>query len=418
MEEEKAPAPNSYLWCPRVHFDPPPQRLYHLHRQFRLDGSGNNFFKGVKWSPDGSCFLTCNEDKTLRIFDLPSNALEVEALDDLAAKTDPLVSSLTVSEGETVYDFCWYPHMVATDLSTCVFATTTRDHPVHLWDAATGNLRCSYRAYNAMDEVTAALSVAFNPAGNRLFCGYKRKIRIFDTSTPGRHCEEHSTLTSSKEGITGIVSCLAFSGHQTNLLAAGSYDRTIAVYNEGNMELLYVLQGHEGGLTQVQFSKDGNYLYSGARKDPSICCWDVRYTTSLVYKLERAVTNTNQRIAFDIEPYAQHLGTGGEDGDIRFYDLRTGEFTASIHAASDTINGFSFHPTLPLAASTSGARRFSTSEDKDDDEEPPQILTELENCASVWRFSCSWEEIKYEDAVKVDEETHERMNVDESTIVT
>ncbi|EFJ29112.1 hypothetical protein SELMODRAFT_33764, partial [Selaginella moellendorffii] len=263
-------------------------------------------------------------------------------------------SSLTVSEGETVYDFCWYPHMIC--------------HPVHLWDAATGNLRCSYRAYNAMDEVTAPLSVAFNPSGNRLFCRYNKKIRIFDTSTPGRHCEEHSTLTSSKEGITGIVSCLAFSGHQTNLLAAGSYDRTIAVYNEGNMELLYVLQGHEGGLTQVQFSKDGNYLYSG-RKDPSICCWDVRLLTlCFLRRLERAVTNTNQRIAFDIEPYAQHLGTGGEqDGDIRFYDLRTGEFTASIHAASDTINGFSFHPTLPLAASTSGARRFSTSEDKDDD---------------------------------------------------
>lgn len=28
-------------------------------------------------------------------------------------------------------------------------------------------LRCTYRAYDAMDEITAAFSVAFNPAGTK-----------------------------------------------------------------------------------------------------------------------------------------------------------------------------------------------------------------------------------------------------------
>lgn len=99
---------------------------------------------------------------------------------------------------------------------------------------------------------------------------------------------------------SGIISAIAFSPTQSGMLAAGSYDQTTAIYREDNLELLYVLHGQEGGIThvscllnancsyfyfdscddywifiwkyapqyflQVQFSKDGNYLYTGARK--------------------------------------------------------------------------------------------------------------------------------------------------------
>ncbi len=61
---------------------------------------------------------------------------------------------------------------------------------------------------------------------------------------------------------------------------------------------------------QVEFSKDGNYLYTGARRDPDIFCWDVRYTSDVVYRLQRDSAGTNQRIQFDIEPLGRHLVTG------------------------------------------------------------------------------------------------------------
>eukprot|EP00983_Pelagomonas_calceolata_P021558 675143-Pelagomonas_calceolata.AAC.4 len=38
-------------------------------------------------------------------------------------------------------------------------------HPVHLWDACTGELRATYRGYNEVDEVAAAYSLAFTPDG-------------------------------------------------------------------------------------------------------------------------------------------------------------------------------------------------------------------------------------------------------------
>ena len=61
----------------------------------------------------------------------------------------------------------------------------------------------------------------------------------------------------------------------------------------------------------MAFSKDGNFLYTGARRDTDIFCWDVRYTSGVVYCLKRDTGATNQRIAFDIEPCGRHLATGG-----------------------------------------------------------------------------------------------------------
>jgi hypothetical protein len=45
------------------------------------------------------------------------------------------------------------------------------------------------------------------------------------------------------------------------MLAMGSYGQTIAIYSEDNMELLYVLHGHDGGITQV--SKIVQFLLVG-----------------------------------------------------------------------------------------------------------------------------------------------------------
>ncbi|KAM7530718.1 hypothetical protein LguiB_034128 [Lonicera macranthoides] len=380
-----------YSW-PAIRFDVPPYRAYHFAHQFRTSSSNpNNFLKGLKWSPDGSCFLTAADDNTLRVFALPDDesGSDVNAC-SVAANADSYNANLVLSEGESVYDYCWYPYMSAADPVTSVFATTTRDHPIHLWDSTSGQLRCTYRAYDAMDEITAAFSIGFNPTGTKIFAGYNKSVRIFDIHRPGRDFEHHSTLHGNKEGQSGIISAIAFSPSHNGMLATGSYSQSTAIYREDKMELLYVLHGQEGGVTHVQFSKDGNYLYTGGRKDPYILCWDIRKTVDIVYKLYRSSETTNQRIQFDIEPFGRHLGTGGQDGLVHIYDLQTGQWVSSFQAALDTVSGFSFHPYLPTAASSSGHRRFGVVDESHDD----LSLTGDENCVCVWNFSCySVEEI-------------------------
>lgn len=62
-------------------------------------------------------------------------------------------SVLTVREGETVYDMAWLPTMTSADPATCVFMSTSRDNPVHAWDAFTGQPRASYCAYTDAEEL-------------------------------------------------------------------------------------------------------------------------------------------------------------------------------------------------------------------------------------------------------------------------
>ncbi|XP_028788731.1 telomerase Cajal body protein 1 [Neltuma alba] len=372
-----------YSW-PVLNFNVPPQRIYHFHQQFATPTNPNNFLKGVKWSPDGSSFLTSSDDNTLRLFTLCLILLSTPRHDmrnppdpySVATEDDSFAANLVMVEGESVYDYCWYPYMSASDPVTNVFATTTRDHPIHLWDASLGQLRCTYRAYDAMDEIIAAFSIAFNPAGTKIFAGYNKCIRVFDLHRPGRDFDLHSTVKDNKEGQMGIISAMAFSPSHMGMLAMGSYNQSTAIYREDNMELLYVLHGQEGGITHVQFARDGNYLYTGGRKDPYILCWDVRKTVDCVYKyyslttlnVIRSSENTNQRILFDIEPSGRHLGTGGQNGLVHIYDLQTGQWVSCFQAASDTVNGFSFHPFLPLAVSSSGHRRFIIPDDDDNED--------------------------------------------------
>ncbi|KAI4963058.1 hypothetical protein ZWY2020_019790, partial [Hordeum vulgare] len=285
--------------------------------------------------------------------------------------------------------------VVLANPATCVFASTSRDHPIHLWDATTGELRCTYRPYDAMDEITAALSISFNSTGSKLFAGYNKAIRVFDVHRPGRDFEQYSLLKGG-EGPTRIVSSISFSP-QNGMLAVGSYSHTTVVYAEGNMEPLYVLHGQLGGVTQVLFSKDGNCLYTGGRKDPYILCWDIRNTVEIVYKLYRSCDTTNQRVQFDIEPCGKHLATGGQicfscflfifDDMVHIYDLQGGQWVTSFQAAADTVNGFSFHPYLPLATTSSRHRRFGMQ----DEFKEESSLAGDENCCSVWKFSCSQE---------------------------
>jgi WD40 repeat protein len=160
-------------------------------------------------SPDGSCFLTNSDDNSLRIFDLPSDTLqETQKTQAAMENEDSFSAAIMVPEGETVYDFCWYPYMLASDAATCCFAASTRDHPVHLWDAVTGELRCTYRAYDAMDEIAAAYSIAFNPTGSKLYCGYNKTLRVFDIARPGKEFSQYSTLTKTKDGQTGTSALL------------------------------------------------------------------------------------------------------------------------------------------------------------------------------------------------------------------
>ncbi|EDV21331.1 uncharacterized protein TRIADDRAFT_60247 [Trichoplax adhaerens] len=344
-----------------------------------------NFLKGCKWSPDGSCLLTNANDNVLRVFDLPLEAYEQPCL-----TLPDLTCALRMAEGETIYDYTWYPKMSSYDAATCCFLSTSRDHPLHLWDAYTGQIRCSYSCFNHLDELSPAHSLAFSLNGDLIYCGSKKSVRVFHTSRPGRDFENRPTFVN-KEGQSGIISCIAMNPYHTNLYAVGSYSRSVGIYEEPSGYLCFQLKGHHGGITHLQFSLDGNRLFTGGRKDSEILCWDLRQPGVVLCSMTRQVL-TNQRIYFDLDPSGRYLSSGNQDGTINIWDTtlsaQNDEKDSPLPsllqfvAHRDAVNGVSFHPTLPLLASSCGQRLFVTpgrnyDNDNDVDQDPEEhIMTE------------------------------------------
>ena len=108
------------------------------------------FYKGVSWSPDGTCLLTAAEDHVMRLYEVqtlmqpeaPPSSLPPLPSSSAASSELPV---LTVGIGETVYDYSWFPRMHSSDPASCCFITTARDLPCQLWDAFTGQLRVRRR---------------------------------------------------------------------------------------------------------------------------------------------------------------------------------------------------------------------------------------------------------------------------------
>uniref|UniRef100_A0A1B6L8K9 WD repeat-containing protein 79 n=1 Tax=Graphocephala atropunctata TaxID=36148 RepID=A0A1B6L8K9_9HEMI len=321
------------------------------------------FLKGCKWSPDGTCLLTNSNDSIMRLFDLPLSLYNCHKISEF--DFPELKPSLKSKVGGLVYDYGWYPLMTSTNPDTCCFVTTSFCSPIHLWDAFSGSLRCSYKGYNALDEMHAALSVVFNPSGDLLLSGYKDSIKIFQTDVPGRDFISISTKELCDQ--KGIVSCIAVNPSMPNIFAAGTYTKTVGLYSlDGHA--ICLMTGQAGGLTQLLFSQDGSQLFTAGRKDSEILCWDLRYLGQILYVMKRPHT-TNQRIYMDLSTDGHQLLSGSSTGEVYVWDLQAGpssstgstettviEHVSQWRAHHDCVNGLSVHRHIPMVATASGQR--------------------------------------------------------------
>ena len=156
-----------------------------------------------------------------------------------------------------------------------------------------------------------------------------------------------------------MVSALACSSsaaaHLPPLLAVGFVSGLVSVADPRTGEVLLSLEGgHADAATTLAWSPCGWYLYSAARRDGAVRCWDVRGAASVLpaaaagggggggtlgggcaLSLSRASRWTQQRIALAVEPVAgRHLLSGGEDGWVRAFDLRAAAAERADSAAA------------------------------------------------------------------------------------
>ena len=149
-------------------------------------------------------------------------------------------------------------------------------------------------------------------------------------------------------GHSSFVNSLAISP-DGKILASGSWDKTIKIWNLETTELLGTLTGHSDRVNSVAISYDGKMLVSGS-SDETIKFWNL-HNGDLLCTFPGHSMEVN---SVAINPKHQIIAScGGADNTIKLWNLRTGELLRTLKGHSDNVNAVVFSPDGKILASGS-----------------------------------------------------------------
>ncbi len=200
----------------------------------------------------------------------------------------------------------------------------TRTGSVYVGDLVAGVVESKFGS-----DSTASFAIAFSPDGTLLATGHEdRRICLRDPAD-GR-------VIRTLQGHEGPVRALAFrpgppialfaigdpsprpaTGDSTPLLASGSFDRTVRLWDPRSGRCLAVLDRHWDTVYAVAFSPDGSTLATGSN-DATIRIWDVATREEMT--LLRGHSAYVYSLAFS--PDGRMLASGSGDHTVRVWDTR------------------------------------------------------------------------------------------------
>jgi len=261
------------------------------------------------------------------------------------------------------------------DLATSVFAETLSSVMSVSFNPdgsllATGDLDgkiCLWRVVNGQQVLSLQghtgwiWAVTFSPDGKTLAsCSHDSLIRLWDVQSLDFEQFNPANLAEASASSHLPVTCLkTLRGHLSRvwtiafspdgqMLASGSDDQTIRLWNARDGTCLTVLQGHTSGVTSVRFSPNGQLLAT-ASEDSSIRLWSVAHRTSL--KTLQGHTRWVRAVAFS--PDGQTLASGSDDLTVRLWEVKTGTCRQTLQGHTGWVTSLSFSPNGQTLASGS-----------------------------------------------------------------
>jgi len=150
------------------------------------------------------------------------------------------------------------------------------------------------------------------------------------------------------KGHSEFVSSVTFSS-DSKLLASGSGDDTIKLWDVNSKSKVATLAGHSYDVTSVSFNPNNKILASAGSWNGNIKLWDI---------LSESEITTLKGHSYDVlsvafSPDGKILASGGDDKTIRLWDVDSESEIATLEGHQDYVNSVSFSPDGKILASGS-----------------------------------------------------------------
>ncbi|WP_238178367.1 WD40 repeat domain-containing serine/threonine-protein kinase [Calothrix sp. 336/3] len=245
--------------------------------------------KSLEFSPDGKYLASASDDKTIKLWDIHTN--------------------------QEIYTFLGHSHCVksvAFSPDSKILASGSWDKTIKLWNLETGKLITTLNGHKL-----AVTAITFSPSGNLLAsASLDRTVSLWKIPESQNLLQEYRDRPIlSLIGHNWAVLSVAFSPNQ-KILATGSEDNTIKLWNLNDGEIIATLTGHSWSVFSLAFSDDGKILISGSQ-DTTIKLWNV----DTLQEITTCIGHTDTVSSIVVHPVANMVFSGSRDKTIKLWQL-------------------------------------------------------------------------------------------------
>jgi WD40 repeat protein len=203
-----------------------------------------------------------------------------------------------------------------------VMATGGEDKAIYFWNVKSGELTGTIKNFFNIK------ALQFTP-DNLILAACGSDIKLMDMQ--GR-------LIRTFTGYTTDIWSMDYNAGAHKVIA-GSYARSIKVWNYDNASVLFTLTGHEKSCLPVDMNAAGDMAVSGSL-DKSVRLWDLKKGEQ-IKKLE---IHSENIFAVDFHPSGKYVLSASADKTIRLWNLETGSVVRTYSGHNAGIFDVRFSP--------------------------------------------------------------------------